>query len=119
MPADLTPRDYNILLHSIGLHRRDSVEYRNHYVTGPATIPEILRLVALGLMEERQRPGFLPSDDRVFAVTDHGKSLARAEHAARFPPLTRKQARYQRFLSFREVCPDLTFGQFLREVPHA
>lgn len=112
----VTTRDLDILLHTLGLDVDHREPWRNHFVAdkGHSDLPAIGRLQAAGLMALSRRPDFLDDADLVFHVTDAGRLAAMAENGRRHPPRTARQARYQRWLTLSDVCPDLTFGAFLR-----
>lgn len=75
----ITTEQHHILRHSIGL-TQGSIEYRNHFVTGPGSTdyPHCEALVAAGLML-RYKGNALTGGDPFYAVTDKGKELARRE----------------------------------------
>ena len=76
MSEELTEREREIMLHTLGLDRPKVKEsYRNYFVAdeGHSDLPVILELCARGLMEQRQTPGFIGEKDRVYAVTDYGR----------------------------------------------
>ena len=104
-----------ILQHSHGLDKFGrGTFYRNHFVTGEASVdhPLCMEAVRLGLMV-RHAGNALTSEMDAFTVTDQG----RAYIAAQSPKVDRKQRnrdRYNRFLDVRDVMPDLTFRDFLR-----
>lgn len=112
---DLTPAAEDVLLHTLGLTRRDSTAYRDYFVAGPGhpDSAHLETLEASGLMERRRRPGFLPEDSHAWGTTAEGKALAAELHRKRFPPLTRSQKRYQQWLDEREFS-DEPFGNWLR-----
>lgn len=98
----------------LGLRRdEDNKPHRNHYVSGPSPSPAMLALVEAGLVVEARRPGFLPSDSRVFQATDEGRAAAIAFREATRPRLTRAQRRYRTWLSDSDLT-DESFGDWLR-----
>lgn len=103
----------DVLLHTLGLDANHREPWRNHYVTG-GTDADVDTLVAEGLMEPTRRPGFLHVDDRVYRATDRGVTVACAENRRRNPPPSRAKGRYLAWLRIADVCPDLTFGAFLK-----
>lgn len=110
----MTPEARHILLHTLGLQPAvDGTTYRNRYVSGPTPPPGMAELVDLGLMAERQRPGFLPADGRSWCATDAGKAAALAEHAATLPRLTRGQRRYRDWLRVSDATGE-SFTEWLR-----
>jgi len=105
----VNPSQADILLHTL------SGPARNHYVTD-GNDPDIVALVAQGLMVEVKPPGFLPAGDRVFMATDAGKVEADRERFRRrlaAPKLTVGQQRYRAWLRVSDVWR-VTFGEFLR-----
>ena len=106
--------DIGLLLHTLGLSDPSSTQpsYRNHFVASDwhADLPGLLRLVSAGLMEERPSPQFLPRADRLFVATDLGKAEAERQR----PRLSRAKQRYLSWLRISDVCPDLTFGDYLK-----
>lgn len=110
----MTTEALHILLHTLGLQPAvDGNIYRNRYVSGPTPPPGMVELVDLGLMVERQRPGWLPADDRSWCATDAGKAAALAEHAATLPRLTRGQRRYRDWLRETDASGE-SFDAWLR-----
>lgn len=102
------------LLHMLGLDADHREPWRNHYVTGPEDEPELVDLVARGLVEEVDSPGFLARGDRTFRATEAGRALALAENARRNPPPRTSKRRYLHWLRLSDVLPDLSFGEYLR-----
>lgn len=108
----LTARQRDILGHALGMNYRPRVD-RNFYCASlrdGAPPSEIADLVSRELLS----PGRVINDgqDRYFYVTDVGTEVAKLA----FPPpkpLTRSQARYQRYLNLHDAIPDLTFREFL------
>ena len=112
--AAVTPEARRILLHTLGLQPTvEGAMYRNRYISGATPPPGMVELVDLGLMVERQRPGFLPAADRSWAATDAGKAAASAEHAATLPRITRAQRRYRAWLRETDASGE-SFGDWLR-----
>jgi hypothetical protein len=98
------------VLHALGLDEHHEKPWRNHYVSGPEGLDE---LVAAGLVEELPAPGFLAPGDRVFGATAAGWTAACQERKARYPKPRRDRARYLRWLE----CADAygcSFGEFLQ-----
>lgn len=112
---DLTPAAEDVLLHTLGLSRRDSTAYRDHFVAGPGhhANQHLVDLEAAGLMERRRRPGFLPEDSQVWGTTADGKALAAQLHRKRFPPPSRSQQRYLQWLDETDLTNE-PFGAWLR-----
>lgn len=77
--ADVTDAQRRILRHALGLASgRPSVEYRNHFVTGPGTddYQDCQALVRLGLMAVRAGSE-LTGGSPCFFVTEAGRQVAR------------------------------------------
>jgi hypothetical protein len=105
------------MLHTLGLtdpYQQES--YRNFFTAGPkhTDIPAILKLIDNGLMKEVKSPSFLREGDQTFVVTEKG-ILTTREQRPKPPKLTRGQRRYRNFLSLSDVCPELTFYEFLTD----
>ena len=117
----MTDPQADILLHTLGLSRKDRDGYRNHYVAGDGhhAMDAISALVADGLMVEARRPDFLPDGDRVFMATERGIAIARVTNRRINPDPPRSKSRYLRWLTLSDVCPDLTFGEYLRRRMYA
>lgn len=118
----LSAEQRDILGHALGLNYRPR-QHRNYYCaelsqgTPPAPIDDLVRR---GLLEPRRTIN--EGRDCYYSATSAGTEVAKLA----FPPpkpLSRSQARYQRFLRLSGVYPDLTFRQFLttyeREGGHA
>jgi hypothetical protein len=104
-----TSDQMHILLHSLGLDNRTDVPYRDYYATDPDDAA-LLAMVGKGWMSKgRHIPGGLC----YFHVTDGGKSLAMAHHAARKPKLTPAQRRYRKWLDIADRYSCYTFKDFL------
>ena len=101
------------LLHMLGLDANHRDSWRNHYVTGNDD-EAVARLVVDGLAEPAPTPGFCARGDRVFRATERGRSVAIAENNRRNPPPKPARGRYLAWLRISDVCPDLTFGDYLR-----
>lgn len=102
------------LLHMLGLDADHRLPWRNYYVTGADPDPEIDALVTAGLVEPTRRRSFLDVSDRVYRATEAGEIAAMAENRRRNPPLSPARRRYLHWLRLSDVCPDLTFGEYLR-----
>jgi hypothetical protein len=96
------------LLHTLGLGRRTGDAWRNHFV---GSTPEIVELVAAGLMEKVNDGGPLSGGDPVFRATAAGKARAREIHAREYPKLTRSQSRYREWLN---ADSGIRFGEWLK-----
>lgn len=114
VPVGIGPVGLGIVIHALGLDARRQDPWRNCYVLDGED-PEMDRLVLDGLMRETRRPGFLDPGDRVFVATEEGSRHAVAENKRRNPPPTRDRARYLEWLGIRDVYPDATFGDWLRQ----
>lgn len=117
MTINATPRQIQILRHSLGLSDPYAKnEYRNYYVAGEGHHgwDDLLALEAAGLMR-RTRNSIPPVGDVTFTVTDAGKRLARA-HA---PKISRGKRMYRKFLDVSDCAPDLTFREFLTSPDYA
>lgn len=109
----MTPTEFDILIHALGLDEEHFDSRRNQYVTD-ACDPAILALVEAGMMFKPRQPSFLAEGEANFMVTEHGIAVAMVENRRRNPPPTRSQKRYLRWLGISDVEPDLRFGDFLR-----
>jgi len=113
----LTDAEASALRHALGLP--DVAEslaeaagrsYRNHYCAGPGDAL-MLGLERRGLVKS-YGPKEALGGDELFRVTDEGK--VEALRSVRVDPMAAGRARYRRFLTMRDVDPDLTFGDYLR-----
>ena len=102
-----TPRQLEILHHTLGLTRGRCEPCRNHFVAGPGHYAQadLLELVRMGLMERARAPAFLSPGDQVFRVTEAGKTLALGELPA--PPVLTRYQQWRAEDSFD------SFGQWL------
>ena len=92
----LTPRQLEILQHSLGVDRYGQGQmYRNHFCAGGSDEDICRQLVALGYMTTFTR-SYLPYYN--CTVTEAGKAAVR-EQSPPPPKLTRSQQRYRRFLN--------------------
>jgi len=112
---DLTPEQIHILQHSLGLSKRHDKPYRNYYAvyTGSRdVIQDLESLVEKGLMANGGKSP-VNADMIYFYVTEKGRQVA----IENLPGDKRSpgQKRYERFLNLKDVCPDLTFKQFLTD----
>lgn len=96
------------LLHTLGLGRRNGDAWRNHFI---GSTPEIVELVAAGLMEKVNDGSPLSGGDPVFRATAAGKARAREIRAREYPKLSRSKARYQAWL---DADSGLKFGEWLK-----
>jgi len=112
---DLTPEQIHILQHSLGLSKRHDKPYRNYYAvyagSGDA-IRDLESLVEKGLMGNGGKSP-VNADMIYFYVTEKGRLVA-IENLPE-DKLSPGQKRYERFLDLKDVCPDLTFRQFLTD----
>lgn len=91
--------------------------YRNHFVTGPGCDNWGLceAHVAAGRMEKHApRAIFGGGEHCCFTVTDAGKAFVR-DTSPRPPKKQRNKDRYLEWLDVHDVCPDLTFGEWLKQ----
>ena len=107
----LTPEELHVLRHSLGLdmHGRGR-QYRNHYCTGEGSTcwPTIQTLITKGLMVAGHTQS---SGNNFFHVTREGKRMAVLGVKPLKIPKARR--RYHKWCEVAEVCPDLTFREFL------
>lgn len=96
------------LLHTLGLGRRTGDDWRNHFV---GSTPEIVELVAAGLIEKVSDGNELSGGDPVFRATAAGKARAREIHAREYPKPSRAKARYLMWLA--SEC-GMKFGEWLK-----
>ena len=96
------------LLHTLGLGRRTGDAWRNHFV---GSTPEIVELVAAGLMEKVNNGSPLSGGDPVFRATAAGKRRALEIHAREYPKPSRSRARYQAWL---DADSGMSFGEWLK-----
>ena len=99
------------LLHMLGLNENQRWPTRNHYVTS-ANDPEIMPLIAAGLVEETRTPKFLAEGDHVFRATLEGNRVAVAENERQNPKPSRSRARY---LRWARADIGVTFGEWLKK----
>lgn len=120
----------HILQHALGLddYGRDSkgrmpadIEepYRNRYVVGPDSDAWKLCMehVEAGRMTRHDECKSWTGGMSCFCVTALGLRFV-SEHSPRPPKVTRNQQRYLDWLRVSDVCPDLSFGQFLKMRAH-
>lgn len=96
------------LLHTLGLGRRAGDAWRNHFV---GSTPEIVELVAAGLIEKVSDGNELSGGDPVFRATAAGKARAREIRAREYPRPSRSKGRYLLWLS--SDC-GMKFGEWLK-----
>lgn len=113
--SDLTPKQLDILQHSLGLdeYGRGNM-YRNHFCAGADDEPVCRELIALGYMQQHSTTKWLPYFN--CSVTESGKEALRRE-SPKPPKLTRGQKNYRAFL---EADTGYTFREWLqtRQVSH-
>lgn len=114
MSTTFTADDERVLRHMLGIDKpseRDPQPYRNRYAANPGD-PKLERLASLGLVElvRRAGTGVFGAYD-CYRATPRGEQVARASHRRIRWPRSRRV--YSRFLDIRDVCPDLTFREFL------
>lgn len=105
---DLTPRQLEILQHSLGVDQYGQGQrYRNHFCAGAGDEPTCRELVEMGYMETFVR-SYLPYYN--CTVTEPGKAAMLAQ-SPQPPKLTRSQERYRRFL---HADTGESFGEWLK-----
>lgn len=111
---DITPKQIDILQHSLGLSKRHDKPYRNYYAVyaDSDAIEDLDALVKAGLMAKGGKSP-VNSDMVYYYVTDEGRKVA-FEHLPK-DTRTRGQKRYERFQNAKDAFPDLTFKQFLTD----
>lgn len=105
----------HILQHALGVDQYGrGQQYRRHFVTGEGSLdhPSCMSAVDQGLMT-RHAGNAATGDMDLFLVTDAGRAFVR-DHSPAAPKLSRSKRRYMRWLEISDVCPDLTFGDFMR-----
>ncbi|WP_323025666.1 hypothetical protein [Castellaniella sp.] len=107
MNVQATPRQIELLQHTLGLSAEHRNSHRNHFVAGAGhhDMPELQALETLGLMRRAPTPSFCPSDDIVFCATAAGQTIAQDAL-----PAPRVRTRYEDFLDY-DGC--ISFGQYL------
>lgn len=107
MDTQATPRQIELLQHTLGLSADNRVSHRNHFVAGNGhhNMPDLQLLENFGLMRRASTPAFLPAGDIVFCATEAGRSIA-----ASALPLPRERTRYEDFLDYDG---GMTFGEYL------
>jgi hypothetical protein len=108
----------HILQHALGLDDFGRGKaYRNHFATGPECDNWGLCMahVEAGRMKKHEpRAIFGGGEHCCFVVTDAGKAFVR-EHSPRPSKRQRSRDRYLEWLRISDVCPDLTFGEWLKQ----
>lgn len=106
--SPLTPRQLEILQHSLGVDRYGQGEmYRNHFCAGEDDEGTCRELVEMGYMEQFHRD-YLPYFN--CTVTAAGREAVRRESPPP-PKLTRSQRRYRKFL---DSDTGLSFREYLK-----
>jgi len=108
---DLNDAQLHTLRHMLGINTprdREPRPYRNYAAVNPGD-PEFVELERIGAVERYEPRG--PSDYHYYRCTDAGKQAAMRSHRAIRMPKAKRV--YARFLSVRELCPDLTFREYL------
>ena len=109
---ETTEKQLDMLRHMLGINdpaKRVPKPYRNYAAVNPDD-PLFVEMDATGLVEryEANCPG---SDYHWYRCTDGGRIAAmRSFRKIQYSPAKR---RYIAYLSVSDVCPDLTFRQFL------
>lgn len=85
-----TPKQIDLLHHTLGVTPKRREPYRNHFVAsdGHYDLADLSALAAAGLMARSPTPKFCDPDDMVFHVTDAGRAYA-LDHLPQPPNLTR------------------------------
>lgn len=108
----MTPKQLNILRHSLGLDDHGiGRQYRNRFVTGPGSTDwgDCKSLVQQGLMSERANVTVFGGDS-CFWVTDSGKAAVNAA-----TPVPEKVSRgRRRYLTYIRGPWSMTFGEWLK-----
>lgn len=107
-PSD---EDLRILRHMLGIDdaRKLPKPYRNHYCAN-AGDPNLVSLAQRGLVV-LSRPPSKSIPYETYIATEAG--IASATSSARRRAWPRKRRVYDRYLDVKDVCPDLTFRDFL------
>lgn len=92
---NITPKQLDLLHHTLGLTPERREPYRNHFVAseGHHDLADLKALEVAGLMARSPTPKFCDADDMVFHVTDAGRAYALDNLPQ--PP---KRTRYQQFM---------------------
>lgn len=109
---NLTDDQLQTLRHMLGIddpNLREPKPYRNYYAACPGD-KEMAALEEVGAvyLVSRPRQGF-PYD--YYACTEVGELAARRSH--RKIRRTKSQRTYAKYLDYSDVCPDITFKEFL------
>lgn len=104
----MTESEREILTHCLGYNYVPRHQ-RNQFLAeiGSADWHTCHLLVKRGLMTNVGKVD-LGVPETLFAATPAAEALVKPK------PMTRAQRRYDRYLDIREVCPDLTFIEFLK-----
>lgn len=107
----MTDEQLRILRHMLGINVSDTprpAEYRDYYCANPGK-PALHELARMGMVVPYStRDGY-----EWFKTTDSGKDKARASQRAMLLPKSKRV--YLRWLSIRDVVPDLTFRDFITQ----
>lgn len=103
----MTPRQLDLLHHTLGVRPDRREPYRNYFVAGPGhhAQADLEALEAAGMMFRQRTPAFCDKDDVVFACTDAGRAYALEQ----LPPEP-KRTKYGEYL--KADCGD-SFARFL------
>lgn len=103
----MTPRQIDILHHTLGVRPDCREPFRNYYVAGPGhhAMADLEALEAKGMMRRARTPAFCDQSDVVFVCTDEGRSYA----LENLPPEP-KRTKYDQYC--RDDC-DSTFAEWL------
>lgn len=107
----LTDEQLRILRHMLGIDDpyRRPVPYRDHYCANPGD-PKLIELERLGMVEAFR--SFLGETYTTYRTTEAGRKAA-IESWHKVCRMPRDKRRYWAFLTVKDVCPDLTFHEFL------
>lgn len=100
----ITPRQIEIMQHTLGINESRREPYRNYYAAGPLHYAnsDLETLVSLGMMTKSPAPKFCPSGDVVYSCTDTGRDTA----LSALPPPP-KPTRYSEYLD-ADSCQDFS-----------
>lgn len=111
----LTEDQLDTLRHMLGINTpydRVPKPYRNYAAVNPGD-PEFLELEKRGMVKRfaRAKPGV--TEDDYYRCTEKGRLEAMRSH--RNIRKSRSQRRYNKYLEVSDICPDLTFKEFLTD----
>lgn len=109
---DLTDQQASMLRHMLGINdpsKRRPEPYRNYAAVDPGD-PDFIDMAKLGLVYHARGPA-RDFPYHYYVCTEMGGRLAIESH--RRIRWSKSKRRYASFLSISDMCPDLTFRQFL------